>query len=207
MRPRALALLAALGVLVVAGCGLPQSTPAQLVDPTDVPYRLVDPAPSGPSTSVRGTVTTTPRVYLLTTDELLTPVAAPLSRAGLGPVVAALLDRLAQGPDSQQRAAGLATALGSGFVLRLERVAGRTAVVELDPGERELNASRLPLAVGQVVLTLTSLDGIDDVQFVRQGRPAEVPLPDGALTSSPVDGDDYDSLVGPPNGSTAPTSP
>jgi spore germination protein GerM len=187
--------LAILGVSSVAGCGLPQSTTPTVIAPTDVPYRLADPRQSSPATSGGRDATTVPHVFLLTTEGLLTPVAAPLRPDGLVPVVRALLARLVQGPDAQQRATGLATALGSGFELRLEGVEGRTAVVALDPGERDPSSSRLPLAVGQVVLTVTSVEGVDAVRFVRDGAAAEVPLPDGALTASVVSRSDYASLV------------
>ena len=82
-------------------------------------------------------------------------------------------------------------------------------MVQLDPGDQGPTANKLPLAAGQVVLTATSVRGIERVQLVRaDGQPIEVPLPDGALTSLPLEARDYLSLVvgSPgPSGSTNPT--
>jgi hypothetical protein len=191
---RVLAALTLLGASA-GGCGLPTSTTPRVIAPSDVPYRLVDPTQSGPSISAGRDATSVPHVFLLTTEGRLTPVAAPVRPDGLVAVVGTLLSRLVQGPEATQRATGLTTALGSGFLLRLQGVEGRTAVVALDPGERDLSSDRLPLAVGQIVLTVTSVEGVDAVRFVRNGSAAEVPLPDGALTAGAVSRRDYASLM------------
>ena len=58
-----------------------------------------------------------------------------------------------------------------------------------------VSADRLPAAVGQVTLTLTSAPGVSAVLLLDGGEPVPVPLPGGALTSEPVDAEDYASLV------------
>jgi hypothetical protein len=63
------------------------------------------------------------------------------------------------------------------------------------------------LAVAQVVLTVTSVPGVDSVLVTRDGAPVELPLPGGALTSGPVTGRDYISLVEARSPGTATTAP
>lgn len=179
-----------------ASCGLPDSGPPQQIDPSQVPYHLLKTATTAASTKAQTARTTTPRIYLLTSSRRLRAVEAPLAPGSVSQLLQALLAQLAQGPDQAQRASGLATALGPGVSLTLNLVRNRTAVVRLDLGDQGPAANRLPLAIGQVVLTATSLRGIDRVKLVRaDGAPIEVPLPDGALTVEPVQGADYASLV------------
>ena len=183
------------GVLLAAGCGLPQGTTPLEPDPSGVPYRLLSPTEAGPTTAQRGPQTTTPDVYLLTADERLVPVEAPVRRNGLEPVIRDVLTRLTSGPSETERASGLASALGPDVRLTLTGVDSGTATIELDLGAPEPGAARLPLAVGQVVLSTTSVEGVDRVQLVRDGAPVEVPRPDGSLTREPLTAADYDTLL------------
>jgi hypothetical protein len=49
--------------------------------------------------------------------------------------------------------------------------------------------------MAQLVFTVTSVQGIDRMQLVRNGRTIEVPLPGGARTSEPVGAGDYLRLL------------
>lgn len=182
-------------VLGVAACGLPQSTPPRVLDATAVPYDLLRADPDNAQSRIPRGRTTSPHVYLLGPGDHLVPVRTALAAQGVASVVDGLLLRLGAGPDDAQRAAGLATALGPDVKIQLRSVSAGTAVISLDTGEQDPSASRLPLAVGQIVLTATSVQGVDRVHLVRGSRPLEVPLPGGALTSSPVSASDYAPLV------------
>jgi hypothetical protein len=178
-----------------AGCGLPQGTTPLEPDPSGVPYRLLSPTEAGPTTAQLGPRTTTPDVYLLAADGRLMAVDVPLRRQGLVPVLQGVLARLTAGPSERERAHGLSSALGPDVRLTLVGVSNGTATVGLDLGAQEPGAARLPLAVGQVVLTATSVDGVERVQLVRDGAPLQVPLPDGSLTSAPLTPSDYGVLL------------
>ncbi|MDN5767389.1 MAG: GerMN domain-containing protein [Humibacillus sp.] len=183
-------------VVLLSSCGLPDSGPPRSIDPTDVPYHLLGSASAAPSTTQRGARTTTPRVYLMTGAERLVAVEAPLPPSDVKHVLEQLLSQLAQGPNEAQRSAGLGTALGPGVTLTVNDVTDRTAVVQLDLGAQDPAADKLPLAIGQIVLTATSVRGVDRVQLVRQdGQPIEVPLPGGALTVQPLEAKDYAPLA------------
>ena len=109
--------------------------------------------------------------------------------------MAALLTRLAQGPSDLERESGLSTALGPDVSLTVNRIEGGRADIDITIGPPGPSARRLPLAVGQIVLSLTSISGIDSVWLMSDGTPIEAPLPDGALTARPLTAQDFTALV------------
>lgn len=52
------------------------------------------------------------------------------------------------------------------------------------------------LAVGQLVLTLTSLDGVSGVLLAIEGSPVAAPVGEGALVSRPLTADDFAGPIG-----------
>ena len=188
--------VAAVGlVLLVAGCGLPGNTEVRAVDATSVPYNLLDPeAQSRPG--LTGPVPAgTPVVFWLVHDDRLAPTAAAASCTDpVDDVVGRLLGLLADAPDEDARSVGRSSAIPSSSQLDLVGVADGVALVEFDPAS-SLTADRLPLAMGQLVLTVTSAPGIEAVQVGAAGETVEVPLPGGALTDRPVTADDYATLL------------
>lgn len=193
----------ALGVVLVAGCGAPDHSPVVTI--TKVPYDLTSPSKgSAASPDPRGTAR--PYVYLVR-DDVLVPVKARSAPATLpAAAVTDVLAQLAEGPSESERADGLSTALGPGTSIRLQAVTRGVATVDLSPGDQVPAASRVPLAVAQVVLSVTSVPGVDEVLVTRDGKPVELPLPGGALTGAPVGARDYLPLTrtGPSPG-TSPT--
>ncbi len=115
-------------------------------------------------------------------------------------------DALVYGPDGPARAAGLSNSLGPANVLTLVGIDGGTALVSWS-GRADPPSAQLTRAVGQVVLTLTSLNGIDRVQFLRNGTPVDVPLPDGELGQGPLNPWDYSSLLDQSETNTFPPEP
>ncbi len=193
---------ALLACLLAGGCGVPTDSEAQPV-PT-VPYGLLNPSGPAPSASAPA-AEGGPRVWLVRDDGLVPAESLP---AGPGPraTAAVLLRRLGGGPTDMERADGLSTAFGPGVELSLTGVSDGHATVDIRAGDLAPSPSRLPLAVGQVVLTLVSVDGIDDVRLTAAGSPIQAPLPGGALTDRPLRAGDYASLVT-PNRSPAPSPP
>jgi spore germination protein GerM len=134
-------------------------------------------------------------VFWLIHDDRLAPTAVAASCTDpVEDVVGRLLGLLAAAPDEAARAAGRSSAIPSSSELDLVGVADGVALVELDPATSP-TADRLPLAMGQLVLTVTSAPGIDAVQVSAAGDTVEVPLPGGALTDRPVTADDYATLL------------
>lgn len=182
----------------LAGCGAPRSTAPAAIPASEVPYRLLEPAeaPLAASSQGVGTGRTTP-VYLL--DEAGTLVLAPaaVTDGTTVDVAEQALARLQAGPTEEERRSGLESALGAVVRLDLVSVDDGTAQVEVRLTGGDLAADQVPLALGQVVLTLTSVPGIDGVQLVSDGDPVEMALPGGVRTTDPVSAADYEVLTEP----------
>ena len=202
MRSRAAGAACAV-VLVLAGlgaCGLPQDQSARPVDPKQVPYGLLQ---SGPPTASEdsqlrstGRVGQQAQLFLLDGDDRLLGVPAgvgkPLTTSAR---LAALFALLQRGPDDNQRSQGLSTAWSPGVRIQLRDFTDGLVQVEVAAGLKDPSADQLLLAIGQLVLTATSLREVRAVQLVRDGAPLEVPLPGGALTSAPLSRQDYAPLL------------
>jgi spore germination protein GerM len=187
---------------LVAACGVPTQGPP--VSITRVPYDLTKPEPHVVATPTP-TGTGRPYVYLVR-DELLVPVKASRASSDPSAGVTQVLAQLADGPADQDRSGGLSTALGPDTAFRLVRLQGGVARIDIAPGDQVPSPSRVLLAVAQVVLSVTSVPGVDAVLVSRDGGALELPLPGGALTGAPVTAQDYASLVDAPTpaGSSGP---
>jgi spore germination protein GerM len=192
-------------VLLVSSCGLPEGGSAQSVDDANVPYHLLDPrtgAAAAPHESQP--LSSVPIVFWLDEADRLAPAAARTSCThSPATQVEQLLAELAAGPSDETRASGKGTAIAPQSGLELMRIDDGTAVVEVDLGS-ETSADRLPLAIGQVVLTVTSARGVEAVSLISDDEPVQVPLPGGALTSAPVTAADYATLTDGLAGSSTP---
>ncbi len=188
-------LAAAMLCCSLAACGAPTS--GQVQELGSVPYDLMSPA-SPVTTAPTTKPEVRPRLYLVR-DDLLVPVPTPTDGEGdVASTVSALLGTLAQGPGESERDRGLSSALGSDVGIELARLDGATAVVDVRAGAQLPSAGRLPLAVGQIVLTVASVPGVDSVQLTADGEPIQAPLPDGALTDRALVPSDYASLIATP---------
>lgn len=177
-----------------AACGVP-SDPTPIVI-SNVPYDLLSPAAAATS---RPTTPATrgPFIYLLDGQDRPVPVETDGSDTGelSSDTVAAILARLADGPTEDERRAGLSTALGPTVTLTLRSLEGGLAEIEVDTGEHEPSADRLPLAVGQVVLSVTTVPGVVSVVLTAGDQTINAPLPSGARTDRPLVRDDYEALL------------
>lgn len=199
-------------VLLLISCGLPDQGRVQTVQDSDVPYDLLDPEGPrrAPVTEAPPVPLGAPVVFWLDRDDRLVPSAVEASCADAGEdVVRQTLLTLTLSPSPEERTAGLSSALPPSSRLQLLGAEDGVAQIELDPvvvGDAE----RLPLAVGQLVLSVTSAPGVDSVRLLTSGQQVDVPLPGGKLASRPVTADDYaallpDRLVG--SQGPAPTAP
>lgn len=194
-------------IALCAGCGLPEDGTGRPIDSSDVPYELLSPTLEQKQTpTLIGPEVTTPEVYLLDDQDRLVPVPLPVDAGTVGAVARQVLADLEDGPSSAQRLEGLSSPLTAGVELSLLRVTGRTAEVEVAQALRRPSADQLPLVVGQIVLSLTSIKGLDEVVLLSDGEPVEAPLPGGVRTKDPVTRADYAVLLASPS-TTPPESP
>lgn len=184
-------------LLLIAACGVPADGSTRAVADDDVPYRLLQ-SPSAVATRApapEGQEVTVPQVFLVDSEGRLVPRSLQVPVGSPEQVVDAALLALAAGPTLTQRASGLSTALGPDVRVRLLDLADGTARVSLDVPESGVSADRLPSAVGQVVLTAVSVQGVDRVLLIREGRLIGAPLPGGEQTTEPLVAADYASLL------------
>jgi hypothetical protein len=182
--------------LLASSCGLPGSGSARTVPDDRVPYHLLDGAPPSLDIPRGGQVrASVPVVFWVGDGDHLVPEAIGQTCAGAPEDLArGLLLDLVAGPAEGARALGRATAIPPQTGLSLVGIRRGTAEVEVET-EPVISADRLPLAVGQVVLSLTSAPGVRAVALVRAGELIQVPLPGGALSPGPVGAADYAPLV------------
>jgi len=134
-----------------------------------------------------------PVTFFLVEDGGLVPVTHELP---LPISVESVTSFLVEGIDPTGNGPGLRTSIPTGTrVLGVERD-GAVAEVDLSRDFAAVGGEEELLAVAQVVLTLTELDGVRAVAFELAGVATDVPLPDGALSNDPVAADDYRSLIG-----------
>lgn len=191
--------VAVLVVLALAACGLPGERAARRVDDDKVPYRLLATAsPDAPASTEEPPTpsgASGPSAYWLLDEDRLTRAALGTTCARPAQeVVRALLGMLAAGPQDEERGRGRSTAIPPDSTLELVALRGATAEVEFDPAS-DIRADRLPLAAGQIILTVTSLPAVRQVVLVRDGSPVAVPLPGGALAEGAVAASDYAGLL------------
>jgi hypothetical protein len=208
VRPLALLGATTIALALCAGCGLPDEGTGRAIGAEDVPYELLSPTPEPKQTpTVSGPEVTTPEVYLLDTQDRLVPVPLLVDAGSVGAVARQVLTDLEDGPSAEQREQGLSSPLTAGVELRLERVTGATVEVEVAQALHRPSADQLPLVVGQIVLSLTSIEGLDAVVLLSDGEPVEAPLPGGVRTRTPVTRADYTALLAPtPTTAATPTT-
>lgn len=175
----------------LAGCGVPASSPPTTI--TEVPYNLMEPAPP-PTPRTSEAATRGPYIYWLDDSDRLYAVEAGAA-ASEDAAAATVLARLSQGPSELERMSGLSTALGPDVQLTLNSITDGLAEVEVQTGDPAPSARRLPHAVGQIVLSLASVPGIDSVLLTVDGERIEAPLPDGVLTAGPLTAEDFAVLA------------
>lgn len=179
-----------------AGCGVPTGSSPREVPRDDVPYGLLDPGGTGrPVDDVAGPGEVGSRVALLSDADTIRLVGRSVPAGSPQEVAETLLAELQTGPSDAERAQGLSSALPAGVRLRLALLRDGVAWVDLAGLESGEAADRLRFAVGQVVLTVTSVTAIDAVRLQRDGHPVDAPDASGALTGAPLTRADYAALL------------
>jgi hypothetical protein len=189
---------------LLASCGVPTGGAPSTVAPSDVPYGLAAPG-SRPSAAPSAPPRADPAwAYLLGADEALVPRARDTGAGTLEDRLGALLSALAAGPTEEERNDGLSTALPPGVELSVAGIDGGTATIDLSGPARLPSGVASRRAVAQIVLSATSLPGVEAVLLSSGGEPVEAPLPSGALTDAPLSPADYAVFLTPPVTAPAP---
>jgi spore germination protein GerM len=175
--------------LVLVGCGVPLQDAPTPIEPQAIPSRLQSPVPTAGPSARRITV----RVNFVRKDRLVTLAREVSSTDRLDGVIQALT----AGPTSSEQDDGITTALPPGITVTVVVVQGTSVGLELSGETDDRSPTENVLAVGQIVLSVTSLPAVDQVTFWRDGVPVEALLADGALTTKPLTSADYEALRSP----------
>ena len=182
-------LVALVGFVTLAGCGVASQDSAEKTDPQQVPFGLLDrnrgAEEGGRSGDRDAVVFLTKDGRLVRTIRRLSP---PVTLDGL-------LEALKQGPTRTELSDGVRSAVPDDNTFESAALAGGTALVDLGkPFTAPSNADQV-LALAQIVFTLTARPGVGQVQFTLQDATIETPRADGTVTTGPVSRDDYVTLA------------
>lgn len=188
----------AVGALLAAGvalgaCGIDPEPSASSIDDADVPFGLLEPAPTAPDEVATGGVARPPgEVVYFVRGECL--VAVP--RAGADdPQVA--LPALLSGPTAAERAAELRSPVALLVGTPTLELTADPLRVELPEDFVTLPSAEQRLGIAQLVVTLSPLVPANDVVFRLGDSAVAVPLASGESSAAPVGAADYASLLGP----------
>lgn len=175
-------------VMVLAGCGLPPSGRVTTVDPTTVPFRLLQSSPPSSATSRPHGPTT--QVYLVAHDHLAT---VPRRVVGQN-IPAEAVRSLLNGATTMETTRGLTSDIPTETRLISLDLKGPVATVDLSEQFGTVGGTDQVLAVAQVVYTLTASTYINAVRFAINGKLIEVPNGSGSLAYTPRSRSDYHGL-------------
>jgi sporulation and spore germination protein len=166
--------------VLLAACGIPVDRGPVSLSKRDVPFGLLDPSTSTPSTtSTTGPspVEVTVQVFLLSPDGHLVAVSRDVAfPAPMTAVLGALVD----GPTDAEAANGLQSAVPAQTVVQSTTVTNGLATVNLSGTFGQLVGQTQIEAVAQIVFTATALAGVTQVAFQLDGTPVAVPAANGA---------------------------
>lgn len=196
-RSRLLALAAA---ALLTGCGVPTGGAPDTIATSDIPYGLASPSPGSAAATSSPPRDDRPRIYLVNAHDVLVPSGRDVSGATTRDRLDDLLGQLSDGPTAGERDDGLTTALPPRIALTVSVVDGGTATIDFSATSASPAGEQTRRAVGQLVLTATSLPGVTAVLLTHDGASLEAPLPSGELTTAPLTAADYEPLlVAPPS--------
>ncbi len=185
-RCAALVVLAA-AATALSACGVAVESAPRTIPRSQVPFHLLAPAGSTPSTVPTAIKEV---VYFLTVSSgtQLTPVtryvAAPVG-------LRSIMQSLVEGPTSSELNSGVSTAISPAVQVLSATVNDGVATVDFSEAIAG-GTAQIP-AVAQVVYTATDQPGVHEVRFEIDGDPTNVPTANSTLASGPVTRADYPS--------------
>jgi len=199
---------AVVALVGLAACGVPTKGEPTTIPAAEIPYRLAAPEPTDSSDTTLQTDAAATVIYLVAPGDVLVPRGRDLPSEPMVDRLEALLRELAVGPSAPERADELSSKLPPEVMLDVSQVDGGIATIDIGGPVDAPSGSDSQIAVAQIVLTATSVPGVDEVLLTREGEPIEAPLPDGELTSSPLTADEYASYLtpAPPSPSATPST-
>lgn len=194
-------------LLVVPGCGLPTDDSYRPIEAADLPFGLADTTTTSTTTTTLPPATTTTVLPTTTTAPTTEPVNVyfvtgnflrPVVRQSSQPVTPLQALSLLQ---SEPPSSGLRTSIPAGALVAVTVARGK-ATVDLAPVALEVPQGQEQwFQFGQIVLSLTDLPGVGQVEFRvpgADGVPVVIQVPKGTGELAPlVTREDYVNLLAP----------
>jgi hypothetical protein len=193
--------------MCVGGCGVPAGGPPQAIPSSDVPYGLAEQSPFPTAPATAEPVGAPSQVFLVGPEEVLVGRPREVEGTTMRERLADLLAALEEGPSATEREEQLSTLLTPEARLSVSDLTQHTATIDLGLPTGAPSGAAGRRAVAQIVLTATSLHGIDAVRLTIAGDPVEAPLPSGQLTSTPLTAADYTVFLTAPDPPSAVPAP
>ena len=134
-------------------------------------------------------------VYLLAPADQGAPQQLRAVQRNVAGTPTDVLTSLFAGPNNEEQAEGLTTAVPADLQLRTVRNVGRVLTVDITTELNELTAGAVGLAVAQIVTTASELDSVDALRLVVEGQEQVWPVGNGNLSPGPLTTFDYPGLV------------
>lgn len=181
------ALLTVLAVAVGSACAIqPEAAPNDVPDDRSGVF-------GDPSTGDEAAGTN--RIFLLAPTDAEEPQRLRAVLRDVQNTAAAVLNSLFAGPNAAERDEQLDTAIPADVELRTARTVGEVLTLDLNDVFAELTPDGLRLAVAQIVITATEIEGVRAVQLRVDGEPRVWPRGNGELTEDALTEFDFPGLV------------
>lgn len=178
-------LLTCVTLAFVTACGVPvEAEPEEIVLDVEPPPQIEEP--------VREDLASV-SIYLVRDDSLVHATRDLPAPARPDAILASLFE----GVTDPERRADLRTSIPPGSEVLEVREDGPVLRLDLSRDFAAVGGEEEIHAVAQIVLTATSIEGVELVAFELEGVPTDVPVASGALSVEPVGPDDYLELLGP----------
>ncbi len=188
-------LFAVVGLAALGGCGLPVDSSPQAIPAAQLPKALSETISNNFFISGHPPGAASVDIYLVGPDEQL--VATP--RYMKPPLTAQkVLYALEAGPNATESYKGVTSSIPDGAELVADGVSGGVLTVLLDTTFGSLRPGQATFEFGQIVCSVTELQGINGVLFKYDGTAIRPLVGDGAISSTyVVNRADYSELLVP----------
>jgi spore germination protein GerM len=183
------------GLTLSSACGVPTGGGPTTIAASDVPYGLASPSTASPASPSADPKTDPSRIFLVAGDDALAPRPRDTDGSSRRERLEDVLSALATGPSGAERDEQLSTALPPEVRLTVVELSAGTATIDIAAPAEAPSGWASRRAVAQIVLTATSVPGVEAVRLTLDGSPVEAPLPSGELTSAPLTAADYAALL------------
>lgn len=180
-----------------AGCGVPVDPEPRALSTDELPMGLFESMTTtttspAPVADAPEQVSATVEVFMVDRSRLVRATRLVTQPITLGQVIGALLT----GPSELEDAAGYVTAIDPRTRLLEASVDNGVARLNLSESFLDTPTQAQILAVGQLVLTATGLEDVEEVSLSLNGRQlGDIPAADGTLRGELLTAADYEALI------------